>query len=228
MHILLADDHTLFRDALVSYVERSDFDAVMDTVGDLGGAIDFINARKGDVDIVLLDMRMPGMNGLKGLKKLLTTYPDVRVVLMSGLAESEDVSEALDMGAAGFFPKTMSGKAMIKGIQQVLNGEIFVPHNENDDLPLPSYDYGSDGKLKDFSQENGGDKTLQQRLDQKKLTPREAEVLGYLVTGASNKEIARDLELQEVTVKLHVRSICRKLGAKNRTQAALFGQQIGM
>lgn len=120
------------------------------------------------------------------------------------------------MGVCGYFPKTMSGRAMMQAIKDVLAGKPYIPKDHNTDEFLPSY-YGNDENKKALPDSADID-----------LTPREMEVLSFLLEGAANKEIARALDLQVVTVKLHVRGICKKLGAKNRTQAALIARELGL
>jgi len=122
MKLLIADDHTLFRDALVQYIERSEPGVQLSTAKDLEGAMDILQ-EDSEQDLVLLDLRMPGMKGMEGFREVHEKYPSVRLALMSGIAETADVQEALDIGACGFFPKTLSGKAMLKAIHLVLEGE---------------------------------------------------------------------------------------------------------
>ncbi len=221
MRFLLADDHTLFRDALVHYIERAEPGSETLLAKDLDEAMEHL--QRGETpDLVLLDMRMPGMNGLDGLRRMREAYPQIPVALMSGVAEPEDVRRAMDLGAAGFFPKTMSGKAMIRAMHMVISGERFLPLDQKSNQIMPSYH----GEVPAPSSQaypfrpNANDSGAS-------LTPREQEVLSYLLKGASNKEIADKLNLQIVTVKLHIRGICRKLGAKNRTQAALRAREMG-
>ena len=228
MKLLLADDHTLFRDALVQYIERSNSEAKVAI------AEDFYQAYKqmeesNDQDLILLDLRMPGMDGMEGFKKIREEFPDTPVALMSGVAEPEDVREAMDLGAAGYFPKTLSGKALLKGIEAVLNGEVFVPMDRNQPAtPMPSYYGETSPPAPNYVEFSEAQKPPAKTSDDFSLTPRENDVLEFLVTGSSNKEIASALGLQVVTVKLHVRGICRKLGAKNRTQAALIAREHGL
>lgn len=218
MKIILADDHAMFRDALTQYIERSDSSVNVLLAKDFHESMNLL-ASEDDVDFVMLDLRMPGMNGLQGLKKMKEVYPDLPVAILSGLAEQKEVEEALAMGAAGYFPKTLPGKIMLQGIYKILRGEQFTPVDHNTNQMLPSYhaDQGDAEAAK--AAVNGAHVPL---------TPREKEVLNFLLKGASNKEIANAMDLQVVTVKLHVRGICRKLGAKNRTQAALLAQQAGL
>lgn len=226
MKLLIADDHTLFRDALVQYIERAEPDADVTTTKDFDKAFEIL--KEGHVfDLVILDLRMPGMNGMQGFQTLRTDFPETKVVLMSGVAESDDVRAAMDAGARGYFPKTMSGKGMIKAVRHVLSGETFVPMDPKSNEIMAAYH--NDRKLKTGYKGISED---QEGFDGKEvgfnLTPREKDVLGFLAKGASNKEIANALGLQVVTVKLHVRGVCRKLDANNRTQAALKATQLGL
>ena len=213
MKLLIADDHTLFRDALVQYIERSTPGVEVFLADDFNGALKIIEQGQ-DVDLVILDLRMPGMSGMNGFKVMKEKAPQVKVALMSGVAEERDVKEALSLGAVGYFPKTMSGRALLGAINQVLSGDIFVPQGKQGRI-MPSY----------FADKNSGTEKLKSEY---MFTPREEQVLGFLVDGASNKEIARALDLQVVTVKLHVRGICRKLDVANRTQAALKAKDLGV
>lgn len=202
MKVLLADDHALIRDTLVAYLaNEQDFDVI--TAPDLPAAVVQL-AKAGPFDVILLDFAMPGMDGLEGLARMreLTEAP---VAIMSGSATRRIADEALAMGAAGFVPKTIGAKALIHAVRFMAAGETFAPVQLlNDAVP------NTPGVLAD------------------KLTEREREVLEGLCRGLANKEIARDLGLQEVTVKLHVKNLCRKLEAKNRTQAALLARDAGM
>lgn len=225
MRLLLADDHVLFKDALVQYIERAEPQAEVLLARDVHEVMEVME-RRDDIDLILLDLRMPGMNGLQGLEKLRQSWPDTPVAMISGLAEKEDVDRAMAMGAVGYFPKTMSGKALMGGIKQVLGGRPFIARDHNTNQTMPSY-YGID---KAETSSSGIAEGMQIPVDgaDYRLTPREKEVLQHLLRGASNKEIARALDLQVVTVKLHVRSLCRKMGAENRTQAALIAQKQGL
>ena len=219
MKLLLADDHTLFRDALLQYIERAEPAAKVEVAKDYYEVADILK-KAHDYDLVLLDLRMPGMDGMDGFRKIRAEYPDTPVALMSGVAEPEDVNIAMDLGAAGYFPKTLSGKALLQAIQVVLGGERFVPWEHDSGRIMPSY-------YEDTNGHKPGNEN-QPASDAVQLTPREKEVLVYLSKGESNKEIARALDLQVVTVKLHVRGVCQKLNVKNRTQAALKARELGL
>lgn len=216
--ILLADDHTLFRDAIAQYLLAADPALEILVAHDVHGAVQLIEAH-GGIDLVLLDLKMPGMEQLAGLKKIRERYPDLALALLSGAARNQDVTAAMDLGARGYFPKTLPGPALLAGIKRIVAGETYVAMDDNTNSIMPSHYPAGQGETGP-----GGEA----QLAQFGLTPREREVLSFLARGASNKEIARELDLQIVTVKLHVRGVCRKLSAANRTQAALKAQELGI
>lgn len=204
MRLLIADDHDLLRDALRSHFEREAPGTIVRGVGTVSEALKALDDGT-PFDILLLDLRMPGMNGLNGLVRLRERYPSLKIALMSGEAKNEDIRLALAHGAVGFLPKTLPGTALLQALQRMLAGEIFMPEN----IAENAIQAGTNALNGTF-------------------TKREREVLDFLLKGQSNKEIARALELEEVTVKLHIRGLCRKLGAKNRTQAAMRAVELGL
>jgi len=226
MKLFLADDHTLFRDTLVEYLLRVESGAEIEVAEDFDQAYEIL-LRDSQYDLILLDLKMPGMHGLQGLRRIRQEFPNNKVALMSGIAESRDVAEAIELGAIGYFPKTLSGKALVDAIKTVLAGESFVPRDSSTGRFMPSYhaDEGAEvvglsgGAQPGFSEETA---------DELGLTPREREVLVRLAKGEANKEIANHFGLQVVTIKLHVRGICQKLNVKNRTQAALKAKELGL
>ena len=151
-------------------------------------------AAEGPFALVLLDYNMPGMGGMAGLDRVLAAQGVARVAMISGEMSQDLVLEALGRGACGFVPKTISPEAFVQAVQGMLEGEVFAP------MPLPL------------------------RLEDGLLSMREMDVLRGICAGKSNKEIARDHDLQEVTVKLHVKTMSRKLGARNRTHAAMIAR----
>ncbi|MCP9481413.1 response regulator transcription factor [Shimia sp. CNT1-13L.2] len=203
MKILIADDHSLVRDTLVAYVETSG-DIEARTAADFDEASAMVSAQ-GPFDLVLLDFNMPGMNGLDGLNRALALEGASRVALISGEASKDVAEKALEAGAAGFVPKTLPAKSLINAIRFMAMGEQYAPIDfmtsepEENTHPLAS-----------------------------KLTEREMQVLRGLTEGKSNKEIARDLDLSEPTIKLHVKTLYKKVDAKNRTQAALIAREAGL
>lgn len=202
MKILIADDHELVRDTLAAFLTReNDIDVVV--AEDVDQAISEIKTN-GRCDLVLLDYTMPGMNGLDGLKRVLAENEPRPVAIMSGTAPKSVAQEALDQGAIGFLPKTMGANSMINAVRFMVAGETFIP-------------------VKFFTEKPDDMNPLAKGLSQ-----RELDVLGGLCQGHSNKEIARDLDLQEVTIKLHVKTLSRKLNAKNRTHAAMIARDSGL
>ena len=195
MRILLADDHDLVRETIAMFVASEGMDEVTG-VSSVDEALDAVT-KTGPFDLILLDYNMPGMHGLNGLSQVITANGDKPVALLSGEAPPHVVNAAIEAGAAGFVPKTLGAKSMISAIRFMSLGEVYVPF--------------------DYMQKAGSPEI-------EGLTQRESQVLAGLSEGKSNKEIARDLALQEVTIKLHVKTLCRKLGAKNRTQAAMIAK----
>lgn len=210
MHILLADDHDLVRESLKAYIERLAPDITVDAGRDLGDALALL-CHAATFDVIVLDLRMPGMNGLEGLKKIRSLRPDTPVVIMSGSTDAQIVRDALALGAKGFFPKTMNGQVLVNALRLVTAGETFIPS---------IYLSGGEADL-------GADPAGQGAVSAS-FTKREQEVLQHLLRGRSNKEIAQSLGIEEVTIKLHVRGVCRKLGARNRTEAVAIAHQRGL
>ena len=198
MNILLADDHELVRDTLAAFLVREP-NVNVSTAADFTGAVKNIRMN-GPFDIVLLDYNMPGMNGLEGLKKASEINNGNPIAIISGTASQKVAEEALSSGAMGFLPKSMAAKSLVNAIKFMIAGEKFAP------LEFMT------------TKENLSENPLSSLL-----TRRELEVLDGLMKGFSNKEIARATDLQEVTIKLHVKTLCRKLGARNRTHAAIIG-----
>lgn len=211
MRILLADDHDLLRDTLEVFLQRLDPKVQVFHARSFPDALDQASRATG-LDLILLDLRMPGMNGLTGLEVMRHRYPAVPVVLMSGELNRDTVFSALGAGAAGFIPKVMGGKAMLNALQLVLSGERYVP-----DIVLSSGQPWQDAELTGGSSNN----------PLGKLSRRERDVMALLTKGNSNKEIAKELQIEAVTVALHLSSIYRKLGVTNRTQAVKTAMQHG-
>lgn len=222
MRLLLADDHVLFREALIQLIVALRPNWTIVSVSDFEGAYDQVT-NVGGYDMVLLDMRMPGMNGLKGLEKIRESYPDQYVSILSGVAEERHVKNAMEMGARAYFPKTLSGKVLVKAIELVtLSDQKFVPMDETGVKIMPAY--YDDG---DFPHADDVE-PAHDFANKFNLTRREIEVLSHLAEGLSNKAIAENMDIQVTTVKLHVGGVCKKMQVENRTQAAIKAHKLGL
>lgn len=203
MRVLIADDHDLLRDTLVMFLEGvSGMETA--TAGTFQQACDKIE-KDGPFDLILLDYNMPGMNGLEGLRNAIALQDGQRVALISGEATRQIAEDALQAGAAGFVPKSLPAKSLVNAVKFMAMGEQYAPLDfmtAVEDVPVNA--------LAD------------------RLTPRELQVLKGLTKGKSNKEIARDLDISEPTIKLHVKTLYRKVGAANRTQAAIIAREAGL
>lgn len=226
MRILLVEDHTLFRDALGLVLRELDPQVRVINAGTAEEAL-AATAYYPDLDMILLDLGLPGIGGLSALGELRRQAPTVPVVVVSASFSGADVRAALKSGAAGYIPKTLSSQETLAALQQVLDGDLFVPASLLATLSQPDAaaalgEVGAD--------EVAGDDAGQVRepRGQGMLTARQLEVLRLLATGLSNKGIARKLDLTEGTVKLHVSALLRALGAHNRTDAVMAGQRLGL
>jgi DNA-binding NarL/FixJ family response regulator len=195
MRILLADDHDLVRETMAAFLV-AEGQAEVATAGSLSDALQVVKADPA-YDLVLLDYNMPGMNGLDGLRQMQTEMGDTPVAIVSGTTTRALADEVIAAGAAGFVPKTLAPKSMITAARFMAAGEVYAPFN--------------------FMQQ----KT---QTTSEILTSRELDVLQGICRGQSNKEIALDYDLHEATVKLHAKTLSRKLGAKNRTHAAMIAR----
>jgi len=205
-HLLIADDHPLFRGALreavtglfarVDVAEAGTFEEVTELI-----------ERSGDVDLILLDLRMPGVRGFSGLMYLRAQYPSLPIVIVSANDDPAVIRRCMEFGASGFIPKTLGVEALRQAVAHVLQGELWTPPDV--DLTGPT---------------DGETAALVARLST--LTPQQVRVLMMLSGGLLNKQIAYELGVSEATVKAHVSAILQKLGVESRTQAVIAAGKI--
>src|SRR3954471_18082816 len=204
--LVIADDHPLFRGALREAVTGLIEHAEIAEAGTFEEVPKLLDG-DAEVDLVLLDLTMPGVRGFSGLMYLRAQYPGVPVVVVSANDDPAVIRRCMDFGASGFIPKTLGVEAMRSAIAQVLEGGVWTPP----DIDLKA---GNDGE--------GAD--LIERLAT--LTPQQVRVLMMLSEGLLNKQIAYNLSVSEATVKAHVSAILKKLDVESRTQAVIAAGKI--
>ncbi len=205
--ILIVDDHSLVRDGMRSVLSGCFPACHILEAADYAGARDALTA-EGDVDLVLLDLNIPDAKRFSALEALREGWPMVPVVMVSGTLDHGAVREALSAGAAGFIPKSLKRDEIVEAIRQVLAGEIYVPE----------IDYPDAEGAREESR-------IRERIAS--LTPQQKVVLGLLVHGSLNKQIAYQLDISMTTVKAHVSAILQKLNVFSRTQAVILANRVG-
>lgn len=211
MKILIADDHELFRDGLRHVLDQLEGPLSIVEASDFSQALALIQG-EGDIDIVLLDLGMPGMAWNEALARMKDMVSrDVPIIVLSASDDRRHVLQAVNLGAAGFIPKTSSSRVMLSALKLVLSGGVY--------LPPALLEQGNSGD---------GNGAMVSESAVAFLTPRQREVLALLGQGKSNKEIARVLQLAEGTVKLHVTAILKALNVNNRTRAVVAASQLGL
>lgn len=204
MKAILADDHALFRDGFALLLKQLEPQATVLEAASLDEAL-LQAERNPDTDLLLLDLSMPGMDGVDSVQGLLNRFPDIPVVILSATESRPLVEALLEIGVAGFIPKSSSSQIMFSALRLVLSGGVYIP---------PQL-LGSGFELPDGS--------LLSRL-----TERQREVLRLLADGKTNKQICRELDLSEGTVKAHLNAVYRMLGVANRTEAALLARRLNL
>jgi DNA-binding NarL/FixJ family response regulator len=204
---IVADDHPLFRSAMKQAVEgilgnnileSSTFDETFNLL-----------ENNPDVELVFLDLKMPGNQGLLGLTSIRNAFPDVLVVIVSAEENPALIRKSIDFGSSGYIPKSTPLPVIASAVQQILEGEIWLPADLAEQVP---------GNV------DGTERQFARRLEQ--LTPHQFTVLKMLADGLLNKQIAYELNVSESTIKQHVSAVLHKLGFNNRTQAGVLFKQV--
>ena len=205
MKVLIADDHPIVRDALMRTVQLIDPGVSVLQAPDFAGVIAVLDGER--PDLALIDLRMPGMEGIAGVRHIRGEYPGLTVVVASGEDDPAVVRSVLALGVAGYLPKSEPPEVHLQALRLVLAGGTYLP-------PAVIGDF-RDGE------------PPRPQPDASGLTPRQLDVLRLLMRGEPNKLIARELRLAEGTVKLHIAAIRRALQARNRTEAVVLAQRLG-
>jgi len=198
--VLITDDHPVVRAGIRALISN---EPDMNVVGEASdGAEGVAMQREFDPDVVLMDLRMPGMGGIAAIREIRAGNPDMRIVVLTTYDGDADIHRALDAGACGYLLKDTLGREVVNAVRTAVNGRKVIPP------PVA-------GRLAEFTP----------RVD---LTPRELEVLAYAAKGLRNKDIARVIGRTEETVKVHLKHIMSKLGAADRTEAVTIALQRGI
>lgn len=215
MKILTADDHSVFRQGLIAIVKEFDPDAEVIEADNVASALECLNGNN-HVDLVLLDLLMPGMDAFDGLNALRERLPNTPIVVVSMIESRKDVLRAIELGAHGFIPKAAPPSEFIEALRAIMDGQVYLPPT----LLLKTSEQGA-STLPVRASRISAEKRLSV------LTDRQREVAGLLGLGMTNAQIAEKLGLSESTVRLHVSTILDKLSLSNRTQVALLAAQTG-
>ena len=207
--VIVADDHPLFRTAIKEALEAEQGDTTFLEANSFESLQELVDQQQ-EVDLVLLDLHMPGVSGFAGLVYLCKRYPSVPVVIISANEDPVVIRRALEHGAAGFIPKSSSIDTITQAISAILMGEIWAPAAQEE---------AGAGR-------SASELELAERMAQ--LTPQQFKVLMMMSQGLLNKQIAYELGVSEATIKAHVTAIMNKLGVTNRTQAVLAANQLAV
>lgn len=214
MKYLIVDDHALITGALSLMLEDRDPEAEVHTASTAREALDLVN-REGDADLLILDLSMPDVTGTELMEEIVRMQPMLKILVVSGLADQESIMRVLQLGAAGFVPKSLDTEMLGNAIDFVLKGGVFIPSKLLTESQRVGFFTRTAAHLKSSAEEPVH------------LTERQKDVLALLAQGAPIKRICRELDLSEGTVKTHVAAIYRAFGASNRTEALLAARRAG-
>jgi two-component system nitrate/nitrite response regulator NarL len=224
IRLLVVDDHTLFRRGLTALLGQCDELEVVAEAGDAGEALRHVAALLPDV--VLLDNHLPGVHGIDALPQFLAIEPAPKVLMLTVSEDADDLASALSRGASGYLLKTAEGEDLMDAIRRVHRGESVVSPEMTGKL-VKAYRQAVQQSAGAASVVPEASSRTSQAVEAQghplsKLSPRERDILREIARGASNKEIARQLDIAETTVKIHVQHILRKLNLSSRVQAAVL------
>ncbi|MGE0154545.1 MAG: LuxR C-terminal-related transcriptional regulator [Reyranellaceae bacterium] len=220
LSVLLADDNRMFREALLARIRQVVGDVDIREVYNADELFVTCGARPDHTDLFLVDMGLPGLQGGAGLRELRRLRPDAMVIAINCSADPTEARKALEIGVSAYLLRSMGSVAFSAALALVMNGERFFPASimlEALKLAGGAAHAGGPPRHMEPAHSNGGEN----------LTPRQLSVLRHLAAGKSNKEIARALGIQEITVKVHLQAIFARIGVSNRTQAAMHAERAG-
>lgn len=214
MQYLIVDDHALITSAVSMLLEDRDPQAVVHTAGSSDGALALIDEYGDSTDLLILDLGMPGVQGTELMEEIVRRQPFMKILVLSGSTDRTSIMRVLQLGAAGFVPKSLDPEMLTTVIDFVLKGGVFIPTK-----------LLSDGQREGIFNETT--ERLKPQTPEVHLTERQKDVLKQLAKGAPIKRICLDLNLSEGTIKTHVSAIYRAFGATNRTEALLAARRAG-
>ncbi len=213
LKLLVVEDHALVREGLVRLLGQVENDVRVFEAADFEAALDVLD-EEAEFDLLLLDLALPGIDGFAGLDILRKRFPAMPVAVVSAFDDTPTITRVINLGASGFIPKAFSGEALLSAVREVLDGNIFRPAGQpsarlDDETPVAPSKMGV-------------------RPDEVGLTDRQGQVLGLMVRGLSNRDIAEQLGLSEGTVKIHATAVFKTLGVNSRTQALVAVARYGI
>jgi len=224
IRIMLVDDHLLFREGMSSLLSRDKRFEILSEADDGISALEII--KDALPDIVLMDVKMPGMDGIEATRKMLAKYPDLKVIMITASEKDEDLFEAVKAGAQGYILKTVTDSQYMRdSIWQVAEGDAIIPPAMVPRLLNEFATLAKDSAKKTFVEKSNVNVAKKTEEKISLLTPRENDVLALVSQGLTNKEIGKKLVISENTVRSHLRFILDKLHINNRVQAALWYQK---
>ncbi len=213
MRVLLVDDHPLVRDGIASLLRARG----LDVVGEASDGLEALyKARLLRPDVILMDIRMPGVNGLEATRLIKTEMPDIKIVILTVSDDDRDLFEAIKSGAEGYLLKSMHADQFFELLESIERGETPIPPSMASRI------------LNEFVRHGKQIPSSTDAANRESLTERETEVLQLVVRGLSNREIADTLTISENTVKFHLKNILAKLHARNRAEAVAYALQTGL
>ncbi|HBX22086.1 MAG TPA: DNA-binding response regulator [Desulfotomaculum sp.] len=215
INLMIVDDHPMIREGLVAMLSTNDDIIVVGSCGDAEEASRMALAQS--PDIILMDIKMEGNNGIEAAKLILKNQPDIKIIFLTVFEDTEFVRQGLQAGAAGYILKHVSREKLVDSIQRVHRGETIID---------PAVFNRIVNDYIKYSKSNEKQEQPEDTTPTVELTPREREILHFLVKGMTNKEISAATHLAVDTIKTHLRNIFRKMGIKNRSQAITQGLKL--